>query len=161
MKGGSGEHPFGDAGQLILLALFLLVWALDSFHLRVPTFLSGMVPGFARLALVAAAEVCALALLWEGHRLVEGEERPAKVLSSGAFRYVRHPLYLGCLLFYVGLAISTLSLLSILAFAGIFAFYDFIASYEERLLEARFGSEYATYKSKTGKWFPRVGRTKG
>jgi hypothetical protein len=27
----AGEHPFGDAYQLILLVLFLLIWGLDSF----------------------------------------------------------------------------------------------------------------------------------
>ena len=31
MKGKNGEHPFGDAGQLILLVLFLILWIADSF----------------------------------------------------------------------------------------------------------------------------------
>jgi len=34
MKEKEGEHPFGDAGQLISLGVFLVVWVGDSFFLR-------------------------------------------------------------------------------------------------------------------------------
>jgi len=34
MKEKKGEHPFGDAGQLISLATFLIVWVTDSFFIR-------------------------------------------------------------------------------------------------------------------------------
>ena len=34
MKEKRGEHPFGDAGQFILLGLFLVVWIGDSFFLK-------------------------------------------------------------------------------------------------------------------------------
>ena len=33
LQGVKGEHPYGDLGQLILLVLFIAVWALDSFFL--------------------------------------------------------------------------------------------------------------------------------
>jgi len=78
------------------------------------------------------------------------------VVSSGAFRYVRHPLYLASLLTYLGLTLSTMSIGSFILLVGIFGFHNYIASYEDRLLEAKFGKEYRTYKDKTGKWFPRI-----
>jgi protein-S-isoprenylcysteine O-methyltransferase Ste14 len=160
MKEKNGEHPFGDAGQLILLVVFFIVWAGDSFFLRKSTFLSGFVPLYVRLALLVVAEVCAVSLVRSGHVVVSGEERPRRIVSSGAFRYVRHPLYLGCIVSYFGLAVSTLSLLSVLVFVAIFAFYDYIASYEEKLMEAKFGADYSVYKEKTGKWVPGIGATK-
>jgi protein-S-isoprenylcysteine O-methyltransferase Ste14 len=156
MKEKNGEHPFGDAGQLILLGVFLVIWAGDSFFLRRSTFLSGHVPLYVRLALLVVAGVCAVSLVKSGHVVVSGDERPSKIVSSGAFRYVRHPLYLGSILFFLGLAVSTLSLLSVVVFVGIFAFYDYIASYEEKLMEAKFGADYSAYKEKTGKWVPRT-----
>jgi protein-S-isoprenylcysteine O-methyltransferase Ste14 len=52
--------------------------------------------------------------------------------------------------------ISTLSLFSFLFFGLIFVFYNYIADYEEKLLEAKFGEEYIRYKNKTGKWLPRI-----
>jgi hypothetical protein len=39
MKEQNGEHPFGDSGQSILLVLFLGIWVVDSFFLRISTFL--------------------------------------------------------------------------------------------------------------------------
>jgi protein-S-isoprenylcysteine O-methyltransferase Ste14 len=77
-------------------------------------------------------------------------------VTNGAFRYVRHPLYLAGILSYLGLAISTFSLASLALVLGIFIFYDYIAGYEERLLEAKFGNKYRTYKHGTGKWVPRI-----
>ena len=40
----------------------------------------------------------------------------------------------------------------------IFFFYNYIASYEEKLLEVRFSEEYRHYKRRTGKWVPVIGR---
>ena len=40
MKEKNGEHPRGDAGQLILFGLFLVIWILDSFILHRSTFLA-------------------------------------------------------------------------------------------------------------------------
>ena len=36
-------------------------------------------------------------------------------------------------------------------------FYDYIASYEEKLLEDRFHEDYRNYKKRTGKWVPMTG----
>ena len=44
MKEKNGEHPLGDAGQLLLLALFLLIWIVDSFILHYSTFLAAQIP---------------------------------------------------------------------------------------------------------------------
>jgi protein-S-isoprenylcysteine O-methyltransferase Ste14 len=41
---------------------------------------------------------------------------------------------------------------------AIIIFYNYIASYEERLLEIKFAEEYNEYKKKTGKWLPSIGR---
>jgi protein-S-isoprenylcysteine O-methyltransferase Ste14 len=76
--------------------------------------------------------------------------------SCGAFRYVRQPLYLGCILVYFGLAVATASLISLALFIAIAFFYDFLATYEENLLEDLFGESYRTYKQKTGKWLPKI-----
>jgi protein-S-isoprenylcysteine O-methyltransferase Ste14 len=81
---------------------------------------------------------------------------PTSLVMTGAFRYVRHPLYLGCLLTYFGLAAATASLLSLALLGIIIPFYNFLATYEENLLEHLFGESYRTYKQKTGKWLPKM-----
>jgi protein-S-isoprenylcysteine O-methyltransferase Ste14 len=77
------------------------------------------------------------------------------VVSDGAFGHVRHPLYLGSVLFYFSLAVSTASLAALALTLVIFAFYDHIATYEESWLEGRYGEAYRAYRSRTGKWGPR------
>lgn len=155
MAGKEGEHPRGDAGQLVLLGLFLVVWVGDSFFWRSTTFLGSRVPLPARLLVLALALGAAILLVRSGHRVVDHARGGGGVVSDGAFRHVRHPLYLGSVLFYLGLAVSTASLASLALTLVVFAFYDHIATYEERWLEERHGEAYRAYRSRTGKWWPR------
>ena len=157
MKEKNGEHPFGDAGQLIFLAFFLVVWVGDSFFLRKSTFLADSVPLYIRLVILVLSLMTAAFLFMSGHVVVSHEHRPTDVVSTGAFRYVRHPLYLGCILFYLGLTVSTVSLFSLALLVLIFVFYNYIAGYEEKLLVQRLGERYTNYKRSTGKWVPRIG----
>jgi protein-S-isoprenylcysteine O-methyltransferase Ste14 len=158
MKEKNGEHPFGDAGQLILLVLFLILWIADSFFLRMSTFLSDHLPLYIRLAFLGLALATAAYLSMSGHDKICRQQRGTKVISDGAFRYVRHPLYSACLLFYLSLAVSTASIFSLVFFMVILVFYNYLASYEERLLGEKFGKEYKKYKTRTGKWVPGVGK---
>jgi protein-S-isoprenylcysteine O-methyltransferase Ste14 len=158
IKEKNGEHPFGDAGQLISLGLFLVVWVGDSFFLRKSTFLSDYLPLYVRLVVLVLALIMAMFLFRSGHVVVSHQQRPNSVVATGAFRYVRHPLYLASILAYFGLTVSTGSLFSFILFVVIWIFYDYIASYEEKLLEAKFEEEYGRYKQRTGKWIPRIDR---
>jgi protein-S-isoprenylcysteine O-methyltransferase Ste14 len=158
MKEKRGEHPLGDAVQLLLLALFLIVWVGDSFFLHWSTFLSDRVPHPIRMTLLGLTLLTTLALLWKGHWVISEKERPNHVVATGAFFYVRHPIYLAALLAYIGTTLSSLSLFSFGLLIPIFVFYNYIANYEEKLLETRFGDAYLEYKGRTGKWLPRVGR---
>ena len=45
----AGEHIWGDAGQIILLLIFLVIWVIDSFVLTYSTFLSNYVPLYFRI----------------------------------------------------------------------------------------------------------------
>lgn len=157
MKEKNGEHPAGDTGQLVLLVVFLVTWVGDSFFLHKTTVLSGSIPLLLRLGVMALFLAAAGLLSKSGHVVVSREQRPSTVVSTGAFRYVRHPLYLGSILSYTGVTISTTSLMSLALLVVIFVFYNYIATYEERLLEIRFGEEYRGYKRRTGKWIPKVG----
>lgn len=158
MKAKQGEHPAGDAAQVVALGVFLVVWGLDSFLLNASTFLSAHIPLYVRLAAAAAALAVAVWLVRAGHTVIDHAQGPTGVVSTGAFGYVRHPLYLGCVLFYKALFVTTLSLVSGALVIAIFAFYNYLATYEERFLETKFDDAYRRYKAKTGKWLPRLRR---
>ena len=151
----SGEHRISDVGQLILLLSFLILWILDSFVFHFSTFLIQYVPNYVRGIVACIILLPAGFIAYQAHDMVfhEVKETP-EVISSGVFGYVRHPMYLGSILLYIGLIISTLSLASLGFFAIIAIFYDYIASYEEKLLEQNFGEEYTKYKNEVSKWIP-------
>ena len=75
-------------------------------------------------------------------------------LRKSTFLSEHFPLYIRLII--LGLSVSTASLLSLGMLVVIFVFYNYIASYEEKLLIERFGDEYARYKKRTGKWVPRI-----
>ncbi len=156
MKEKNGEHPFGDAGQLILLCLFFVVWVSDTFFLHWSTFLSVLIPRYLRMVFLVLALLSTFLLVRSAHFVVSQKERPNHVVETGAFHYVRHPLYLGSLLAYLGVAISSMSLFSLALLIPVFVFYNYIATYEEKLLEEKFGTTYQDYKKRTGKWLPKI-----
>lgn len=155
MKEKNGEHPLGDAGQLLLLALFLLIWIVDSFILHYSTFLAAQFPLSIRLTIFSILFGISLYLFKSGHVVVSHDHRPTEVVSRGAFHFVRHPLYLASLLTYLGLANLTFSIISFVLIFGIFIFYNYIAGYEEQLLLEKYAEAYRHYQQKTGKWLPR------
>ncbi len=67
-------------------------------------------------------------------------------------------MYLGSILCYLGLAVATASLVSLALWVMICLFYNYLASYEEKLLEAEFGEKYRIYRENTGKWLPKLGQ---
>ena len=151
-----GEHPLSHSGQKICLGLFLTVWVIDSFILHYSTFPSNYLPLSIRVLAVGSILAAAVLLLKSGHVVVGQEQRPTNVVTGGAFRFVRHPIYLASVLFYLALSTATASLASLCMVVGIFVFYNHIATYEEQLLEAKFGGRYKMYEQRTGKWLPKV-----
>lgn len=153
----SGEHPYGDLGQVICSVVFLALWILDSFIFRLSTFLAQDVPFYIRWTAAGAVFVPAIYLIRNGHLVISNKSfHDGRVIKDGAFARVRHPLYCGSLLFYGGLFLSSLSLIALGTLAGIFLFYEFIAGYEEKLLIQKYGLEYQEYRKKVPKWIPRI-----
>ena len=152
-----GEHPFGDAGQLIFLIVFLALWALDSFVFRFSTFLAGYVPLIIRLVPAGLLLAFSFYLAKKSMRMVFTEKRDSpQVIKKEIYSYIRHPMYLAMILIYAGLTLATLSLLSLALSIFIFIFYNFIAAYEEKLLENKLGQDYREYKNKVPRWLPRL-----
>jgi protein-S-isoprenylcysteine O-methyltransferase Ste14 len=153
----AGEHPYGDSGQIIALVIFLMIWIFDSFVFRLSTFLASYIPLSVRLIFAAVFFVIAGFFARSGLRDVFNETRdPPRVIDTGVFSRVRHPIYLAAVLLYGGFTSTTLSLLSLAFLVVICVFYDYLATFEEKQLERKFGREYLAYKEKTPKWFPRL-----
>lgn len=81
---------------------------------------------------------------------------PSAVVSSGIYRYVRHPRYLEYMLTFLGLAFLT-------GAAGIFLLaivtillYLIVAPLEERELREAFGPQYDAYAREVPRFIPRL-----
>jgi protein-S-isoprenylcysteine O-methyltransferase Ste14 len=157
----AGEHPFGDMGQMVFLILFLIIWIIDSFFIRFSFRVPYLIPLAVRIGLSLFIALLGFILAKKGHDIIFGEIReiPA-VVSKGVFGMMRHPLYTAALLFYIALIVATRSFLAIIVFAGILAFYNYIARYEESRLIDRFGEEYRAYIREVPRWFPRIRKRK-
>lgn len=153
----TGEHRWGDTGQLILLAMFLGVWITDSFIFHYSTSLLGDVPNYIRVPLAAVILIAGWYLARGGMKAVFGTAREnPEVISTGVFRIVRHPIYTGAILFYLGTSLITMSIASAVLCLLIIGFYIVISKYEEGILTEAFGNDYLEYKKKTGMIFPKL-----
>ena len=84
-------------------------------------------------------------------------EENHKLVSTGIYRYLRHPMYFGGLLGVIGMALGIRSIIMLFV-SGIFYFVIFRNRIreEERLLIEEFGESYNTYMKQTKRLIPRV-----
>jgi len=155
----TGEHAFGDAGQLILFILFLAIWITDAFFFKYSTLLNDYIPFAVRLPLGIVALLIAAYLAWTGMKIVFGKvrEKP-RVIRKSVFGIVRHPIYFSEILLYLGLLLLSVSLAAAAAWIIAIGFLHYISRYEEKMLLARFGEEYEQYMRDVPMYFPRLRR---
>lgn len=85
------------------------------------------------------------------------EPRPDRVVQTGPFRFVRHPLYLAYSLAWLAAPVAMNSALLGLTAAGLIACYAASAVEEERrLLASPLGAEYREYMKATRRLVPFV-----
>ncbi|HEY4052929.1 MAG TPA: isoprenylcysteine carboxylmethyltransferase family protein [Terriglobales bacterium] len=85
-------------------------------------------------------------VLQEGHRLIR----------SGPYAYMRHPIYSGVLLGVGGTALVLGEVRGIVAFVMLLVNYSIKAKREENILEHDFGEEFKLHREQTGFLFPKV-----
>ena len=151
------EHPYNHILQGTMPIAFLALWSLDSFVFRISTFLSEGVGLPFRIALGIPVLVLAIFLMNRAHQIVFGDpggER--RLIDSGIYGRVRHPMYLGSLLIYVFFIITTLSIISLVAWIAVCIVIDRMASFEERYLLGELGNDYVEYTKRVPRWLPRI-----
>jgi protein-S-isoprenylcysteine O-methyltransferase Ste14 len=99
---------------------------------------------------------CAADFVRKGQGTPAPIDPPKKLVTSGLYRYVRNPMYLGALLFSFGnvLWYGSPLLLGYVAFLWM-GFQGFIFAYEEPHLRKTFGQAYLDYCQATPRWIPR------
>lgn len=104
---------------------------------------------------IGAALVAAGIALRLAARAALGRDR-ARLVTWGAYAWLRHPHDLGTALAWIGLAVAAgvTALLPMLV-ATLAVLFGLAARAEEGELEARFGEDYARWRRRTPAWIPR------
>ena len=85
------------------------------------------------------------------------EEHP--LVTTGAYGFVRNPMYLGIILIWFGLAMAFQNgLLLLVSAAYVVPVLWFYIRAEERMMASEFGAQFAEYERRVGRLLPRVGR---
>jgi protein-S-isoprenylcysteine O-methyltransferase Ste14 len=135
--------------QLVLFILFALAGSgyANHFWLSFAAFiltLSGII-------------ICATALIQLGENLtpVPTPRKSGKLVETGIYKFIRHPIYTGLVLIVTGIAIYNLSYQRLIITGIIFFFFLYKLKYEESLLKEKY-PDYANYIKRTGRMFPKL-----
>lgn len=82
------------------------------------------------------------------------EDGTGELVTTGIYRYIRHPQYTGFLIITLGLIFEWATLPLIIMWPILLTIYYRLARKEERDMEIEFGSRYLTYKSRTSMFLP-------
>ena len=80
-----------------------------------------------------------------------------ELVTTGPYRWIRHPLYTVGILFLVSLSLLTASwLIAALTAIAIVLISIVVMPREERALIDKFGDRYREYQNRTGRWLPKI-----
>lgn len=159
-----GKLAWGKRGEYLVLIQFMLVTVF--FALPVYPGLSGT-DLFKAIALIRWAALslftgCALVFVTLGSYTIRRYLTPLpfpvghnRLVTTGIYGMVRHPLYSGLLIAASGWTFFSMSLSHLLLTVCGFIFFSYKASLEERWLTERH-PEYADYARHVKKFIPRV-----
>ena len=80
--------------------------------------------------------------------------RNHRLIKHGIYKHIRHPAYLGSILFAIGIPLTFSSLYGFLLMLCFIPCYIYRIKLEENMLLERFGKDYLKYMKKTKKIIP-------
>lgn len=124
-----------------------------------PMQVGGMLAGAAGAVL---ALWCVLSFGLAGRGTPAPFDPPRRLVTSGPYRFVRNPMYIGAGLALAGAALfyGSFEILAYLCFLFLAA-HLFVVFHEEPALKGSFGQEYISYWRKAGRWLPKWWNWKG
>lgn len=169
------ERQFGDAAQRYYRLAFIALATLTTLPLLVlplilPDRLIYTIPfpwvlltlavqGLALVGLLASVGLTGMASFLGLRQLrhplpLLGRSQPAQLVTSGFYRYVRHPIYTFSFLLIWLLPVVTWNLLGLMIGLTLYTLVGTLL--EERKLADEFGEAYAEYRRKTPMVIPKI-----
>ena len=143
----------GPAGVVISLVLFYIAYRLNS-KFNLPPISDNE---FLLNSIFIVSILLTVSMVVWSFKSLPANDRGNKLCVTGAFKYVRHPLYAAFIsIFSFGLAFHLNSFIFILWAMFLNPLWHFIVSHEEKMMIEIFGDQYIEYQKKTGQFFPRL-----
>lgn len=148
--------------RILLLGGYLLLFSglplpvISNQHFMQPRAslqIAGAALTYLGLPLTIWSRAC-LGKYWSGVVALKQDHR---LIQSGPYRVVRHPLYSGIILAAIGMALCVTTWSSLLGAAGLLACFERRAQKEDALLAGEFGAQFEEYRRGTGRLLPRLG----
>lgn len=143
------KHPFISISlvtlQFALIALLLLLLTLSLNTVVLIT------QGLAILIGLWAVQAMHLG----NFNIVPDPKPDAQVVTRGPYQFIRHPMYLSILLFFIPLIITNLHWINLAVYGALFITLFIKLTYEERLLNEKL-KDYADYQKVTKKLIPFI-----
>ncbi|MEI6429117.1 MAG: isoprenylcysteine carboxylmethyltransferase family protein [Pseudanabaena sp. ELA607] len=109
----------------------------------------------AALVLIAAGwfSISAFRTMTRAQTAIDPEKPATAIVSDGAFRFSRNPLYLSLTLLYIGIGLLLNAVWAFALLLPLLAVVQIgVIQREEIYLERKFGDEYLRYKSQVHRW---------
>ena len=84
------------------------------------------------------------------------EVPPDRIVDYGVYAYTRNPMYLGHMIFMLGLAVTFWSWAALLLLAGHVFWFQARVKEDEARLTQMFGAQYTDYTHRVKRWIPYV-----
>ena len=81
---------------------------------------------------------------------------PEHLVTGGPYACTRNPMYLGHLIFLIGLALTLKSVLAALITVATGVWFYFRVRRDENRLRERFGQAYIGYQERVKRWLPGI-----
>ena len=78
-----------------------------------------------------------------------------KLVETGIYKYVRHPIYTGLLLAMLGSVVQSMAIVKFFVWLALLALLTYKAKFEESLLAKKYPG-YVDYMKRTGRFVPRL-----
>jgi protein-S-isoprenylcysteine O-methyltransferase Ste14 len=152
-KGRGGRRQLSLRG-FSALAVVLLFRVFRGGSLEVHSLVLGVI-GVAVFATGIALAVWARVYLGRNWGMPTTQKEDPELVTSGPYRFVRHPIYSGILLGVLGTALAT-NLGGVIIVGVLGAYFYYSASVEEKNLTATFPTTYPAYRASTKMLIPFV-----
>jgi protein-S-isoprenylcysteine O-methyltransferase Ste14 len=113
--------------------------------------------GVLMLVAVALYEWARSTIRGRRFHIIYSDRVPEALCTDGPYRYVRHPLYASYITAFVAVFVLRPTLLAAVVLVLNLVFFTYGAVRDERALESGpFAADYAAYKARVGRFFPRL-----